>query len=208
MISALQKANKSVWILISANLLVFVLVVSSVSMGVLTLNLYSGFFTKDVASIAEIIPIAGALSQLGIILWSISFAVTAFSVLLLQAGQNRQLMLMLSLLNLVLVADDTFQIHEKFFPRLFGLSELTLIGFEAAILLIIVTRFYTTIAKYSHRFLFLAFFWFSVSLSVDFFIAESIFPNWHHLLEDGPKFVGIVNWAFFCIATSYFIVQE
>ena len=104
--------------------------------------------------------------------------------------------------------DDTFQVHEKILPKLFGLSELFLFTLEGALLLFIVLRFSKIILRSRFLLLLFAVIWFALSLSVDMFLSENTYPRWHHLFEDGPKFLGILNWSLFCFLVSYGILGE
>jgi hypothetical protein len=189
-----------------ANLVCFLLVFGAVAIGVVTLDTYAGLFTKDIASIGELIPIAGAVSQLGIILWSVSLSVTGFGALIVSEKSEKEFLYSLSILSLILMFDDTFQVHEKILPGLFGINEIFLFAFEGGILVFILLRFSRLIAQSKYLLLVIAILWFSLSLIVDIFLAERVFPRWHHLLEDGPKFLGIMNWTTYCGLVSHSLV--
>jgi len=203
---SVESRSKNIASLLVANLVCLVFTFGLVALGVMTLDTYAGFFTKDVASIAEIIPIAGALSQFGIMLWCIAFSVAGFSAVLSPGKEEKKFLVYLAILSLILMLDDTFQVHERIFPKLFGLNELFIFTLEGALLVFIVSRFSDIVIGSRFILLLFAVIWFALSLSVDMFLSEHTFPRWHHLLEDGPKFLGIMNWCFYCALISFDLV--
>ncbi len=188
------------------NLVWSVLAFGLVALGVTALGTDAGYFTKDVASIAGLLPVAGALSQLGILLWCAASSVAGFSALLVRRRDEGRFLGYLCLLSAILALDDAFQLHEKIVPRLLGLDELHLVVLEGSLLAFILLRFSGIALRSSYLFLLGAIVWFAASLLIDRFLSESTFPTWHHLFEDGPKFVGILNWSAYCILVSYSLV--
>ena len=82
--------------------------------------------TRDVTAIANIHPLSGVLSNLGVLLWCTAAAVCGFASFFLRHAQPRspsRFLLSSSLLSVYLMLDDLFQLHENLLPRYLGLSE-------------------------------------------------------------------------------------
>lgn len=115
----------------------FVLVCAAVS------SAYSGLpmsrFTQDPAAIADMNPLNGVISNLGILYWAAAASVSLFTALMLLAVSSRQgwgqFFLFFGLFTTLLLLDDLFMLHERIFPLVFGIGEKIVLGIYAVILM-------------------------------------------------------------------------
>lgn len=139
----------------------------------------------------------GAMSNLGLMLWAASAAVALFGGLLCVATDRKQAAgfgLHGFILSAILLLDDAFLLHEVAAPEL-GIPQvlfLALIGTAALSYLVLQRRF---LLRSGTWVLAISLMCFAISLGIDQ-IFHSIDPLWI-VVEDGPKFLGIVAWFLF-----------
>lgn len=153
--------------------------------------------TRDVASIAGVHPLSGALSTLGLLVLAGSAWLWLFAVLLLPTHARRDdvpFALATGLALCLLTVDDAFQLHEGLAPTYLGIPESMTVGALAALGA-------TYIAVFRHRVLgaeawpfALAGMLFAASVFLDAVLEPRFWPdgNWVYLVEDGLKWAGIV----------------
>lgn len=143
----------------------------------------------------------GAVSTLGIMLWSATAAICLFAaVLCIAADQKRAALLSLhgSLLSAFLALDDAYLLHEIVAPKI-GIPQIVfmaLIGVAALSYLILHARF---LRQSGAWILAISLICFAISVGIDQ-IFHSIHPLWI-IAEDGPKFIGIAAWFLFHLWT-------
>ncbi len=93
------------------------------------------------------------------------------------------------MLALILGLDDTFLLHEVFFPYL-GISEKLIYVSYAGCVLFCLFRFYSVILNTEYVLLGMDLVFFGVSVTLGLFDINSIDP---YLFEDGSELVGIVS---------------
>lgn len=136
----------------------------------------------------------GAVSTLGIMLWAATAAVALFSAFLCFAtdrGRAAAFGLHGFLLSGFLALDDAYLLHDVAAPNL-GVPQLVflLVIGSAAVSYFAVQRDF--LRRSGTWVLAISLAGFAISLGVDQ-IAHSIQPFWI-VVEDGPKFIGIVAW--------------
>jgi len=172
--------------------------------------------TRDVTHIANIHPLFGVLSNLGIILWCVAATVCFFTAVALRntkRGDRFRFLLCSALLSTYLMADDFFQIHEYLAPKYLGLNEgvvFTALGIAILVYLIVFRRI---ILETKFGFLVLAMVLFAFSIFTDSiivsFLLRTLGDDGEHLLEDGSKWLGIASWCSYYVYTSYqFLVDQ
>lgn len=175
------------------------------------LNIPYSSFTKDPNTIIRVGKgkfYFGFISNLGVILWCSSFVLMTMSAIFTYkiSKTNFGFYLSLTILNLVLLFDDLFMIHERAFPYLTGLSERYLILSYALFLSSVLYIYRSLILRSSFILLILSFFFFGLSLFFDFYQSEDVL--YHYLYEDGFKFIGIIFWAFYHFELGYKLFIE
>ena len=167
--------------------------------------------TRDMAAIANVHPLTGLLSNLGIILWCVSAAVCLFAALLLRRGGSREEFLFLlfaGLLSAYLLLDDFFQFHEVLADRYLGLDEKVVyaaLGLGAAAHLV---AFRKVILRTRFGLLVLAFAFLATSVAIDE-ITEMLalrLGDWEYFFEDGAKWLGIACWCGYYLDTAQLLL--
>lgn len=161
-----------------------------------------GNLSRDPNAISDSNFYYGAISNLGVLFWSFSTAICLFTYSILKGNKcqiasktnkDRNFLLWGGAISLMLLLDDVFLLHEIVFRVLFGLNEKTTFGIYGLFLLAYLVKYKELIrlrTPYLH--LLLTFVLFALSLFFDFL--PRFTEKWHHVFEDGPKFLGIVSW--------------
>ena len=160
--------------------------------------------TNDVAAIANIHPLSGFLSSLGILLWWASATVWLFTASLMQKSRETSGLAVLvfsGLLSMYLAFDDLFQFHEHLAPVYFRVSEKAVYGLIAFVTTLYLYRYRRLLCREDAILLLLALLFLSGSVLCDTALKPWLrrFEDWSYLLEDALKWVGICFWTAFCL---------
>ena len=162
-------------------------------------------FTRDPSVLLNGTPLHGFLSNIGVLFWSWTAAISLFCYALLRKigdkSEFAKFVLTGGLLTFMLLLDDFFMFHDWIFPKL-GLKEKIVFLFYAAFVLFYLVKFKQFILTRDYTLLLTAFFFFACSIIVDTF-PYSMLGMWHHLFEDGTKFLGIVSWFAYHVSLYY-----
>ena len=169
-----------------------------------------GDITRDPATIALHPPYYGALSNLGILLWSASAAVCFLSAALLNILQPRsETVLFFSLfagLSAVLCLDDTYLLHEAILPNrlpFISIPEAVVVLAYVLTLLGGIIYFRKLLLKTQVWLLSISLVLFGISIGIDQLLPETLFPeDTFFLIEDGFKLLAIFLWLAYFIRTS------
>jgi hypothetical protein len=149
--------------------------------------------TRDMASIANVHPLIGVVSNVGILLWCAAAVICLFSFSLLrQRGFHAEARFLLwaGLMTSVLLVDDLFMIHEYIAPVHFHVNEkLVLASYACATGAYLLVHRRLILAG-NYQLLAAAMLLFTASMAVD--IADG--RGWWRLAEDGCKILGIASW--------------
>lgn len=168
-------------------------------------------FIRDVTAIANIHPLSGILSTLGILLWCVAASVSLFAAFILRYfGQSKifKFLFSSSLLSTYLMLDDAFLFHEVLAFTYFGIDEkIVLLTLGIAVLAYLVS-FRQTILKTNYRVLLLAFGFLTLSVLTDGILDPWFWSlgHWEYFIEDGAKWLGIASWCSYYVQTSYIFV--
>ena len=117
-----------------------------------TLEVPYGNLTRDIVDIARLPLYVGFLSQVGLWLWAGTAAVCLFSGFVLAkrsaSSETYRFLFTAGLISLFLGLDDTFTLHEDFYPE-FGIFEGALYLFYIAIVAGFILRFRRSIQAHS-----------------------------------------------------------
>lgn len=165
------------------------------------------WFTRDPTVVLGGPPYVGFISNIGMLFWSFTAAVCLFSSVIHKQKRNQVTSLFLlcsGLLTLLLLIDDMFMLHDSFFPNFLKIPEkLVYLGYLVLVLGYLM-KFKDEILKYEYAILFIAFFFFALSVMSDMLLPQQGFE---FLVEDGFKLFGIVTWFIFFSRTGFFYVQ-
>ncbi len=164
-----------------------------VTIAVLSLRIPLSSFTRDMASIANVHPLIGVVSNVGILLWCATVVICLFSrSLLREQGLHAEARFLLwaGLVTLVLLVDDFFMIHEYIAPVHFHIDEKVILASYACGTVAYLLSHRRLILAASYQLLAVAMVLFTASMLVD--IADG--RGWWRLGEDGFKIFGIASW--------------
>jgi hypothetical protein len=162
--------------------------------------------TRDIAFVAELHPLTGGLSSLGVLLWWTSATVWLFSAFLRLspgAGEDVSFMVYSGLLSAYLALDDLFQFHEYLAPSMLKVPESVVYVLLAVATSYYLWRFRTLLRRPDGVLLLASLAFLCCSLLVD--EALELEPwqwrlsEWPYFVEDGFKWLGIAFWTTFSI---------
>ena len=164
--------------------------------------------TRDMAAIANVHPLTGAVSNVGILMWCAAAAICFFSASLLReqgARREARFLVWSGLLTTALLVDDFFMLHEYLAPVHFHLNEKAVHAsyFGATALYLVLQR--RQILDGSFHLLAAALALFAASVLVD--VAD--IHGWGVLAEDGFKLLGIASWlGYYASRAKYWLAQS
>jgi hypothetical protein len=184
---------------IAAVLLPALLVLALIATVSLTRGVPVPTMTRDIAALGHLHPLAGVLSNLGILLWAATAAICLF-VAITERGRLSapvvRCLLFAGLLSAWLTLDDCFQIHEDLSPKYLHVRERYV---YLSLALAVVVHLWTSravILRSRWSLLALAFVFLGTSAMLDTLLlgwAQRI-GEWEFFYEDGSKWLGIVCW--------------
>jgi len=183
--------------------------------GIVVLRLVAGVpmaeFTRDPAQTLGQTPFIGAISDLGILLWAAAATACLLAGGLLGPRHRARgypgFLFLAGALTVALMLDDLFLFHDVVFPEYLGVSEHVLYAFYGLAAVSLLVEYRRLIAQSDYPLLLLALGLFGISLVMDFVSDYVLLPGMF-MLEDGPKFLGIVAWAGYFIRTSALALRE
>ena len=155
--------------------------------------------TRDMAALGHLHPLAGVLSNLGILLWAATAAICLFVALSERGRLSTPVahwLLFAGLLSLWLALDDCFQIHEELSPRYLHVRERYVYLGLALAMAAYLWASRAVILRSRWSLLGLAFVFLGTSALLDTLLgawAQQI-GDWEFFYEDGSKWLGIVCW--------------
>lgn len=157
---------------------------------------------RDPLATLEADPLVGAMSNLGIVVWSAAAGACLLAALALRRrGDDREsasFFLWSGVLTVVLVLDDLYQFHEQIGPVSLHLAQRGIYLVYLAAVVTYLFRFRRRILATDWLILVLAGIAFAVSIGVDLLpetLRDGVLAPVEDLVEDGAKFVGIVLWS-------------
>ncbi len=169
------------------------------------------FFTRDPAAITGTNFYAGVLSNIGALLWSATATICFFCVVILnRLGEPGRWVLFFSVwgaITLMLLFDDFFMLHERFFLTHLKLPQTVVMIAYGISIFIALVFFWKQILETEYLPLLFSFVFFASSLIIDS-VPENVLASFHHIFEDGFKFVGITSWLAYFSRTAVKAIQD
>ncbi|MBI4780345.1 MAG: hypothetical protein HY785_03375 [Oscillatoriophycideae cyanobacterium NC_groundwater_1537_Pr4_S-0.65um_50_18] len=185
-----------------------VFVLTAIAAVSVTYQVQIPLMTRDVTAIADIHPLSGILSNLGILLWCAATSICLFSALTLWRVKSKRIfwfLLSSALLSMYLLFDDFFLFHEVLIARYLGLSEKIVYGVLGIAISSYLIVFRRVILRTDYVYLLLALGLLTSSVFIDAALERWIWQldQWMFLLEDGIKWLGIASWCSYYVQTSF-----
>lgn len=152
--------------------------------------------TADAGAV-EASPVAGIMSNIGILVWASGAGTTIFASFFAR-GWRARLLRVGGLVTLVLAVDDALMLHDEALPAL-GIPEAVLLGVLGLTVLGFLVTFRRQILAGPRVFITLAIVAFVLMLVLDTLEPLGLLKG-HALIEEGFKLFAILNW------TGYFVV--
>ena len=162
------------------------------------------FYTREPAYIANLSPLAGILSNAGILIWSVSASVCFLTAYV--CAMRRSFFLATGLLSSLLVLDDMFMFHDVIFPDYLGVSENLVYGFYVTFMVGYLIRFKNDLLATQYPLFLTAGGFLALSILADLIIPHSLYGR--HVIEDGAKIVGICCWSGFYFTTCAQVLKN
>lgn len=164
--------------------------------------------TRDVAAIAGVHPLSGALSSLGILVWCTAAATCTFAAMLIRpvvSKEECQFLLCSALLTTYLMLDDLFQFHEALAGRYLGLNEKVVYLLLGVAVFSYLASFREIILQTNFLVFALALAFLALSVVTDTILEPWLWrlDHWALFIEDGAKWLGIVCWCSYYVETSF-----
>lgn len=158
--------------------------------------------TRDPAAIANHSPFYGAVSNIGIQLWTASAVVCFMGAALVHAfrtaKEQEHFLLVFGCFSAILGLDDLFMLHELVFPKNIGIGEeFVLLAYVIAFPLCCF-RFRKQFLRMQPLLFLLSIVPFALSIGFDTVIStDKLSEDNIFWIEDGFKFMGILLWSFY-----------
>ena len=168
-------------------------------------------FTRDVTTLGDLPFYAGLISTIGIFLWGVAAAICFFSAMVFIKFGDKELFrffTMAALISIYLMLDDLLLIHEHSGSWLRG-GEKSIVLLLGGAVSLHVYLFRKVILGTHYWMLLLAFVMLGISVVVD-----EIQPllwekgDFHTMMEDGTKWLGIVCWTSYYVETAFRLVAN
>ncbi len=178
----------------------------------ITVDVKISSLTRDVSALVNLKPIAGILSNIGVVFLTTAAAVCLFAWTLLRCeaapqvrGEERRFMLWSGLISFSLMLDDFFMFHDYILPLDIGIPEKVVLVVYCLVALAYLYGFAKTILKTDYILLALAILFLGVSAIADQVLS---FTEAANFFEDGAKFFGIVFWTAYYVVTAGETLRE
>lgn len=156
-----------------------------------------GVYTREVNATLDVNPFMGLISNLGLIMWSVTAGVCFF------VSYIRKSMFLFSfgILTTFLLFDDMLMFHELVIPTYLHLLEIMVYLTYGLGVMYCFVAFSKQILSTNYFILLMALCFFGISILTDVVWAEGF--RGAVLVEDGAKFLGIVSWLIYFIKVCF-----
>jgi len=169
--------------------------------------------TRDVTATANVHPLTGILSNLGILLWCAAASICAFAAVTLRnvkPGEAFRFLLCSALLSAYLLLDDFFLFHDELAPRYLGVDEKLVYAALGIAVSAYLIAFWRVILQTHFAVLLLALGFLGIAVVMDALLEPWLrrLGHWEYFVEDGAKWLGIAAWCSYYVRTSYQLVAR
>jgi len=159
--------------------------------------------TRDPLAVAGLPVYIGILSNLGVMIWLSTGAISIFAGVLLETKQEQRGFLCTGgAISLFLGLDDLFQFHEVVIPELTGAPEYLTYGLYILFVSIYLYQYRSLLSQTSYEILLAALAAFAFSIFID-----DLFAGWITFVEDSFKFAAVILWLLYYVRTAYDFIK-
>ena len=183
-------------------------IIAAIAVTSILLQIEIPLMTRDVTAIADIHPLSGILSTLGIMLWCATAAICFFSAAIVHKSNHPHIykyLLGSAVLSTYLMLDDAFLFHEGLAPNYIGLNEkVVFFGLGVSVFILFFTNRHV-ILKTNYKILLLALSFLCISVIIDTILQPWLWRigHWEFFFEDGAKWLGICCWCSYYVSTCH-----
>lgn len=163
--------------------------------------------TGDVTELGNLHPLAGFVSNLGVLMWCTSAVACAFAAALVSIAERGRTFWFLSgsaLLSGYLLFDDLFRIHDDLAARYLGAGEIVVFAALAVGVAAYFIVFGRDIRRTHYGMLLFALGLLATSVVLDSFVVDRFASgSGLYFLEDGAKWLGVACWCSYYVRTAY-----
>jgi len=165
-------------------------------------------FMGDTSAIANIHPLSGLLSNIGVLLWCGTATICFFIAGALTPTRNYKIInffFVSACLSTYLLIDDFFLFHEKLAPTYMGIPQDTTLLLIAIAVSFYFFWFRRIILQTQYRLIVIAAVLLAASIAADTILKPWLLGlgEWKSLLEDGAKLLGITSWFSYYMNAAY-----
>ena len=168
-------------------------------------------FTMDPSALTGgMHPLYGALSTLGMFLWSGAASLCLLAAFALKdhlARSQKRFLIWSAILTLYLLFDDAFMIHDFLVPYYLQVDQKFVIIMNFALIFVYLIAFFRVILKTEYTFFLLSAFYMALSVFLDL-LADYYYLQISYLIEDGFKILGIASWFIYFFLTASGITRR
>lgn len=169
--------------------------------------------TRDVTATANVHPLTGILSNLGILLWCAAASICAFAAVTLrnvEPGEPFRFLLCSALLSGYLLLDDFFLFHDELAPRYLGVDEKLVYAALGIAVCAYLVAFRRVILQTHFAVLLLSLGFLGIAVVMDALLEPWLrrLGHWEYFFEDGAKWLGIASWCSYYVRTSHQLVAR
>jgi hypothetical protein len=165
----------------------------------------------DIAAVASVHPLTGALSSLSVLLWCTAAVTCGFAAVVVWgerpavSGASAGFLATSSAVSLYLLFDDLFEVHEYLAPRYASIEERFVLGLLGLVVVAYLVGFRRDIARTPWVMLAIALGLLATSAFIDVAFATRMasFGPWHLRVQVGAKWIGIACWCSYYVRTAY-----
>lgn len=163
---------------------------------------------KDTAAIAKVNPFSGYLSNMGMLMWCATIAITLFSAAVVyKKVPTRKFLFFVcaGIFSAFLLFDDLFMFHETLAPNYLGFGEHVVYVVYIILAVAFFGVFFKEIYESNYVSLLVALGFMALSIGCDYVQNIWLWPlgQWEYLLEEGLKWFGLAWWCSYFVQTGY-----
>lgn len=168
---------------------------------------------REPTEVGDLNPLVGYLSNMGMLMWSATIAITLFTAVILYKQvslRKTAFFASAAIFSAMLLVDDMFLFHETLAPKYLKINELAIYGVYIVMALAFFGFFFKDIYSTNYVGLLIALGFMGASIGCDYLQNVWLWKlgQWEYLLEEGLKWFGIVWWCSYFAQTAHGAIKN